>query len=67
MEEPVPLSTMPNPVSPSERTHEIIEKLYHTNPVVSREDRIDIINAWKNIKATLCGDYEIPDRVAAPI
>ncbi len=58
---------MPNPVSPSERTHETIEELHHTTPVVSCDDRVDITKAWKCIKATVCGDYEIPDRVAAPI
>ncbi len=67
MEEPVPLSTKPNPVSPSERTQGTIEELHHTTPVVFREDRIDITKAWINIKATVCGDYEIPDRVAKPI
>ncbi len=67
MEEPVPLSTMTNPVSPSERKLETIEKLHHINPVASREDRIDITKAWKNIKATVCRDYEIPGRVASPI
>ncbi len=58
---------MPNPVSPSEGTQDTIEEMHHTTQVVSREDRIGITNAWKNIKATVCGDHEIPDRVAAPI
>ncbi len=40
MEEPVLLSTMPNHVSPSERTQETIEELHRTTPVVSSEDRI---------------------------
>ncbi len=35
--------------------------------MVSRDDRIDINKAWKNIKATVCGDHEIPDLVAAPV
>ncbi len=67
MEEPVPLSVMPNPVSPSERTQETIEELHHTTPLLSCEERIDITRARENIKATICGDYEILDRVAAPI
>ncbi len=35
--------------------------------MVSHEDRLDITKAWKNIKATVCTDYEIPDCVTAPI
>ncbi len=66
MEEPVVLATMLNPVSTSERTQENIDELRHTTPMVYSEDRIDITKAWKNFKATVCGDYDIPDRVAAP-
>ncbi len=35
--------------------------------MVSREARIDVTKAWKNIKASVCEDYEIPDRVVALI
>ncbi len=67
MEEADPLSTTSNPVSPSERTQETIKLLHHTTPEVSHEDRTDITKAWKNTKAIVCGDCEIPDHVAATI
>ncbi len=66
MEEPVPLSTMTNPVSSSERTQDTIEELHHTTPAVSHEERIDITKTWKN-KATVCGDCEVPDGITAPV
>ncbi len=66
-EEPVPLSTVSDPVSPSEGTQETLKELHHTTLVIPRKDRKDIIKVWKNINVTVCGDYEILDRVAAPI
>ncbi len=36
----------------------------HTTQVVSREERIGTTKAWKKILATVCGDYDISERVA---
>ncbi len=67
LEEPVPLSTMLNHISLSERTQETIDELHHTILLVFSEDRMDITKGWKSIKATVCVNYEILDLVTDPV
>ena len=69
MKHPVPLATLsPVILRSTERKNEQDDALQFTIPSVQApEQQMDVTEVWRDVKDSVFGDHEIPDRVAKRI